>query len=302
MMKKKYLLLVILAVSMFLFCGCMQEEAPDITENNQNGIEAQTLLNQDIGESEDVVKSQIDTILSDYFQYREASIFKAHEAKDSTAPVPLEKTFDYNFLSTDIIELEQSRANGIRDYLNTCELILINSETIFDIREYNIEQDSIHVYVYEAISMELMSESSEEPFESALGLEHEIYIDPISMTITVDEYDEEIFSGIVTDIKDSSGNSHYDSIAERVKGLILSGDWDALAQMSDDGYIETINDDGSETLTPSFKLEKEIASIEYKYKNNKGYFYYVEYKDGTTEVFSVGIYEEQEQTKIIILY
>lgn len=293
-MKQKSLLLI-LTVSLLLFCGCMQDKNPDITENNQN----------DIGESEDIVKSQVDTILSDYFQYREASIFKAHESKNSTDAVPLEKSFDYNFLSADIIELEQSRANGIRDYLNTCELILINSETIFGVREYNIEQDSIHVYVYEAISMEWRFESSEEPFESAMGIEHEIYIDPISMTIIADEYDEDVFSGIVTDIKDSSGNSNYDSIAERIKDLILSGDWDTLAQMSDGGYIETINDDGSATLTPQFKLEKEIVSIEYKYKSsrsNRGYIYYVEYTDGTTDSFSVGIYEEQEQTKIFILY
>lgn len=288
---KVILLFMVLTASIFLCCGCMQEQSPDTTDNDHNELE----------NSEDAVKEQVDIILSDYFKYRESSVFKAHEAKNSTDPVPLEKSFDYNFMSEDIIELAQTRADGIRDYLNNCELVLIDSETFFGVKDYRVESDVIHVTVYEAIAMEWMFESVKEPFESSWGIYHDIYIDPISMAIKAVSYDEEFFSEVSVYTEHRCEGRNFDEVAEFVETAMLNGDWDTLAQMGG-GFIESSNEDGTVTLVPQFKLEKEIFSIDYRYTHDTGYHYYVEYKDGTRENFPVGIYEEQGQTKIIILY
>ncbi len=151
-----------------------------------------------IENNDQLVKARVYNIISDYFQYRESNVLQAQKLNNKVNTSSLEMSSNYDILSTDITLLEESRINGIKDFLDRLNLILIDCTTDFCILDYEVESDLIHITAYESLSMVWMFESGKKPFESAMGIDHDIYVDPVSMTIQSDEYYEKDFSGIST--------------------------------------------------------------------------------------------------------
>jgi len=117
-------------------------------------------------------------------------------------------------MSSELIELEAIRMVGISNFLQAMDLTILKASVEYEILDYKLEKNIIHLFVLEGISLFWFFNDSLNVIESGYGTEHNIYIDFETMTILSDEYYEKDFSGVST-----TKRSDIYSIAEEIELL-----------------------------------------------------------------------------------
>lgn len=266
---KNKLFIILLAICIVLNCGCT------IVNGNK------PLTNEDISQIKNV--EEFEALIISAFKNGDHELLNLligedrYESLEADPNIEIPKDTGFQELDIPI---------GSNGHLYSQKLV--NSNIHFSVSGYS---ESVAYYV----------EQSEDRFYlKAFGK----YIEPNVVYFDVENYI--LFPGTseidyTIDVEAFQSYRNKEIIAKLIKIATINGDWNTLAQMGN-GFIEVQESGGIVALKPQFKLEKEVTDINYEFLDGVGYRYYVTYKDETEDAFSVGIYEEQGQTKIIILY
>jgi len=266
---KNKLFIILLAICIVFNCGCT------IVNGNK------TFTEEDISQIKDI--EEFEALIISAFKNGDHELLNLLIGEDR-----------YKSLEADP-EIEVASYQGIKVAIGSSGYLytqaLVGSNIHFNDLGYS------HAIAY------YVEEDNDRFYLKAFGTFHE---SDFFLQLDVDNYvafpelkDIPYYIDYTIDLEDFHNCRDKDKIAEVVKLAILNRKWNTLAQVGG-GYVEPYPQ--FEGLIPQFKLEKEIANLEYVFRDSIGYTYFVKYTDETTEAFSVGIYEEQEQTKIIILY